>query len=727
MNAAALTQELLEGRPKSAKHFIMHQAQPPPLVFDKLTRDCFKYGELDDDAVPELQQALILKRPFDTEWLSDRKEIESYRIERKEDGTLVLKCSAEMDEPHDLIDTAVWEAYGKNKYAGSGYEAGMKKWKFAPGGEDDLSKQCLHWMYVMADESGIDTHHTETISFPPGDQHQDDADRVLMTLQELSALCSGALEKEYRRLITYVRKNGREVAQAIKDGTIQYHAGWGGMFGGDPLGMPGNEDDEMEESAAGLMVRRLLEGEYSYSTTQLNLPSPLNDFVVKWGRMNVTDDMLYYEDDGGMGRETEPHITVLYGLLEKEPSPALLDLIDRTKPFTVRLGPLSLFESEKYDVLKFEVISDELVQLSNAIRAACPNENQYPKYIPHCTVAYCKKGTVANLEGHYPFEASPPIPNEFEAAELVFSGAGSSDDVDRVKRVLPFNRLRKEAKEFIKSLTPPIEWVESLHGNGYFGYDPLVPKPHNAEMFVRKVALMKWKVDHVRGLYRAQLVDHPVFDTKERAMREAEHLYRYHQARRQQESRAKAFIQGLGPKKLLYVITGTNEFGEPEYYGPDGFDRSKEKATIYSQVDGDAEIEAMRDSGYIWANGLQGVVLELISSEKPNVVEAKEQITGFYRQAQAQEISGDLDRAIRNSIGQALEFRLVPVGATFVHNGKIMTRNDSDNWGWDFFRGGYTAIGDNEVVKPVHGTFSPYDNLPFPAEVAVLRQKLRQR
>lgn len=202
----------------------------------------------------------------------------------------------------------------------------------------------------------------------------------------------------------------------------------------------------------------LLEQKYDLSSVSLRVPSPLREFVLKWGRLTLPDDVLYWDEEGGCGRETEPHITVLYGLTDSEPPPVLCDLARRTRPFTVRLGPISLFENEHYDVVKFEVASRALVDLSNAIRAACPNENAYPVYVPHCTVAYCKKGTVAGLVGVYPFEADPPISNEFEASELVFSPAGDDADPARRVRVLPLNRYWKEsvvegsAKAFLRQV-----------------------------------------------------------------------------------------------------------------------------------------------------------------------------------------------------------------------------------------------------------------------------------
>jgi hypothetical protein len=205
------------------------------------------------------------------------------------------------------------------------------------------------------------------------------------------------------------------------------------------------------------LARMLLEQEYSYSTTQIDIPDPLGDFLLKWGRMNIPDHDLYYFDDGGGGRETEPHITVLYGLLEPTPSEELREIVRGTKPFTIALGPISFFEQDDHDVVKFTVISEPLKQLSDAIRLACPNENKYPKYIPHATVAYAKKGRVDHLKGVMPFEGYPPVPNEFEATRLTFNAAGDGDDPKRKKSHLSFNRTKNESVEPFKDLWFPAE------------------------------------------------------------------------------------------------------------------------------------------------------------------------------------------------------------------------------------------------------------------------------
>ena len=106
---------------------------------------------------------------------------------------------------------------------------------------------------------------------------------------------------------------------------------------------------------------------------------------------------------------------------------------------------------------------------------------------------------------------------------------------------------------------------------------------------------------------------------------------------------------------------------------------------------------------------------------------SQEMITSYQGSLGEAKAPGALDDALSISIGQALPFRLVPVGATFIRDGKILMRQDSETRAWDWFHGGFSPIGENEVVKPVSPMFSPFDRLPFPEETSVLKGKLWRR
>jgi hypothetical protein len=157
---------------------------------------------------------------------------------------------------------------------------------------------------------------------------------------------------------------------------------------------------------ANRIVKTLLEteGPHDYSCVLINLPEELGEQIMAWGKVQVNDSDIYVDDEGGMGRETEPHVTVLYGLYDREPSDALMEVFERTAKFDIKLGPCSLFRNEGYDVLKISVTSPQLHALNQNVCAVAPYENKYPDYKPHITIAYVKPGTCDRLEGASPFD-----------------------------------------------------------------------------------------------------------------------------------------------------------------------------------------------------------------------------------------------------------------------------------------------------------------------------------
>ena len=234
-------------------------------------------------------------------------------------------------------------------------------------------------------------------------------------------------------------------------------------------------------SARTLIEQELTEDVYKLASTQVNLPAAWADYVIKWGREMIPDADLYYDEKGNLGRETESHVTILYGIKDATPSEALLKLVRETPLFTARLMGVTFFDTNpKYDVVKFDVDSEDLVALSNAIRQACPNENKFPNYEPHVTVAYIKKGKCKDIEGTYPFEAEPAIPPEFEVNEVLFKPAGDSGDPKRKVIRIPLNRYTKEAedpKEFLRrasaryQLSKPTRFGDVSDNTGFAGHD----------------------------------------------------------------------------------------------------------------------------------------------------------------------------------------------------------------------------------------------------------------
>ena len=105
---------------------------------------------------------------------------------------------------------------------------------------------------------------------------------------------------------------------------------------------------------------------------------------------------LYNDESGKFGVETEPHVTVLYGLHDDR---ITLDdvkaLIPPIMEMTAILTAINHFECPAYDVLKFEVDAPRFHSANSALREKLPYSTDYPDYVPHMTIAYLNKGTGA--------------------------------------------------------------------------------------------------------------------------------------------------------------------------------------------------------------------------------------------------------------------------------------------------------------------------------------------
>jgi hypothetical protein len=125
----------------------------------------------------------------------------------------------------------------------------------------------------------------------------------------------------------------------------------------------------------------------SYSCLMLDL-SPLKKYWRQLERKICPCD-LYVEGEGH-GFETEPHITIKYGLHTNN-FDEILDEID-FRPITLTMDKISLFENEEFDVLKFDIVSRALHGLNGRICDKFEFTDKFKDYHPHATIAYLKAG-----------------------------------------------------------------------------------------------------------------------------------------------------------------------------------------------------------------------------------------------------------------------------------------------------------------------------------------------
>lgn len=132
-------------------------------------------------------------------------------------------------------------------------------------------------------------------------------------------------------------------------------------------------------------VRAEEKPKYDFSSTQVDLPKDVADKIRAFGRRIPDKDLA--ED----GREDTPHITVKYGLHGADPQPTR-EALAGEGPITVKLGKVTLFETDDADVVKVDVESPDLHRLNKKIAESQPTTDTFPDYKPHITIAYVQKG-----------------------------------------------------------------------------------------------------------------------------------------------------------------------------------------------------------------------------------------------------------------------------------------------------------------------------------------------
>jgi len=128
----------------------------------------------------------------------------------------------------------------------------------------------------------------------------------------------------------------------------------------------------------------------------------------------IDEEDLYTEDGPRKyGLEDEHHTTVLFGLHDEVDPDDVLDIantVAKNHASPIILKNASLFENERYDVLKFDADAEWLNLANKVISQLFPFTTDHPEYHPHCTIGYIKKGLgkkYVNLLNGKEFEVTP--------------------------------------------------------------------------------------------------------------------------------------------------------------------------------------------------------------------------------------------------------------------------------------------------------------------------------
>lgn len=175
-----------------------------------------------------------------------------------------------------------------------------------------------------------------------------------------------------------------------------------------------------------------LNGNYKNCSTQIQAPTDVARKVLDWGSVKIPAEDLYDDGDNACGLENEIHSTILYGLTEDDPK-AVEALIGRMAAFDVRFGLVTAFTNNpKYDVVKIDVESPEMMLMHYLLKGSLPNNNKFPDYVSHCTIGYVRKGAAMPLIGNADFRGIT-----FPVNQVMFCG--------RNKKRVPIQLLPRAA------------------------------------------------------------------------------------------------------------------------------------------------------------------------------------------------------------------------------------------------------------------------------------------
>lgn len=178
---------------------------------------------------------------------------------------------------------------------------------------------------------------------------------------------------------------------------------------------------------------------YKYHSVQVLLDPLISEKDRRFRSLqkDIAKEDLYPEEE-----LPEAHVTLLYGLTKEEDFFSVRQKFATMPPPKFKIGKISRFDNApEFDVIKFEIESEDFHKINSLLRKH-DNENKYPEYKPHMTIAYVKKGACKELEG----EDHPLFGEEFVVGEAEWSHR------DGYKLPLPFEKQKPKYNESFLSV-----------------------------------------------------------------------------------------------------------------------------------------------------------------------------------------------------------------------------------------------------------------------------------
>lgn len=196
-----------------------------------------------------------------------------------------------------------------------------------------------------------------------------------------------------KRMAQFNRHRGNAEVSPENKGTPWKDAGrvawlgWGGSSGINWAKAVVDREENKREKSLLERARELVaeKQRYDYHSTQFDMPADIRR------RVQLVQRVFDPEDLAGNGLETNPHITVLFGLDQGVTADQVAAVARDFAPFTIQFGEPEVFENPEFDVVVIPAESGKLRELNARLRDL-PNQNSYRIYNPHMTIAYVKRG-----------------------------------------------------------------------------------------------------------------------------------------------------------------------------------------------------------------------------------------------------------------------------------------------------------------------------------------------
>lgn len=136
------------------------------------------------------------------------------------------------------------------------------------------------------------------------------------------------------------------------------------------------------------LLKENTQSKYNYGCVMLYFDFPkikeIHNIIKK-------EDIYEEEGDKTFGLEDESHCTLLYGLHEEVTLDEVKQTLSKFTYYPCTIYNASIFENEKYDVLKFDVKGKNLHETNDALKKF-PFTSDWPDYHPHMTIGYIQSG-----------------------------------------------------------------------------------------------------------------------------------------------------------------------------------------------------------------------------------------------------------------------------------------------------------------------------------------------